>query len=147
MPALLSLRQRRVFVDSAAYLALLDATDEHHPQATDTAGLLADARYRQFTTNAVVFEAHALILSELGIVAGVGFLRGIDASSTVVIRVRAADEARAKQIVFAYRDKDFSFTYALSFAVMERLGIQLVFTFDRHFTQYGFVAASTGIVE
>ena len=56
----------------------------------------------------------------------------------MVIRARAADEERAKQILFQYTDKDFSFADAISFAVMERLTIRLAFTFDRDFAQYGF---------
>jgi predicted nucleic acid-binding protein len=59
-------------------------------------------------------------------------------SSTVVVRVRAADEARAREIIFHYSDKAFSFVDALSFAVMERLGIRHAFTFDDDFVQYGF---------
>ena len=56
----------------------------------------------------------------------------------MVIRARAADEERAKQILFQYTDKNFSFADAISFAVMERLTIRLAFTFDRDFAQYGF---------
>jgi predicted nucleic acid-binding protein len=47
----LPLRERRVFVDSSAYLALLDTDDEHHREAIETLQELAAARYRQFTTN------------------------------------------------------------------------------------------------
>ena len=36
-----------------------------------------------------------------------------------------------------YRDKDFSYCDAISFAVMERLGITEVIAFDEHFRQYG----------
>ncbi|MEK7534255.1 MAG: hypothetical protein AAB600_02850 [Patescibacteria group bacterium] len=61
----------------------------------------------------------------------------MEESNTVVIRVRAADEERAKQILFQYDDKDFSFADAISFAVIERLRISYAFTFDHHFTQYG----------
>jgi uncharacterized protein len=54
------------------------------------------------------------------------------------VRVRANDEERARQIIFQYDDKDFSFTDAISFAIMERLNLKLAFSFDRHFAQYGF---------
>jgi predicted nucleic acid-binding protein len=37
----LPLRERRVFVDSSAYLALLDADDEHHSDATQILNQLA----------------------------------------------------------------------------------------------------------
>ena len=48
------------------------------------------------------------------------------------------DEQRARQIIVAYTDKDFTFTDATSFAVMERLRIGHAFTFDDDFRQYGF---------
>ena len=99
---------------------------------------LAQERYRQFTTNVLLIESHALILSVLGRARAAQFLRDMQESNTVVIRVRAADEERAKQILFQYTDKDFSFADAISFAVMERFALRLAFTFDRDFAQYGF---------
>ena len=137
------LRERRVFVDSSVYLALLDADDEHHREATQILLQLAQARYRQFTTNVLLIESHALILSVLGRTQAAKFLKDMEESKTVVIRVRASDEERAKQILFQYEDKDFSFADAISFAVMERLDIRLAFTFDRDFTQYGFTVLTT----
>ena len=135
---LLPLRERRVFVDSSAYLALLDTDDEHHNEAIETLQELAQARYRQFTTNVLLIESHALILSVLGRGRAAQFLTDMEESNTVVIRARASDEERAKQILFQYTDKDFSFADAISFAVMERFTIRLAFTFDRDFAQYGF---------
>ena len=134
----LPLRDRRVFVDSSAYLALLDTDDEHHSAAIETLQELAQARYRQFTTNVLLIESHALILSVLGRGRAAQFLKDMEESNTVVIRARAADEERAKRILFQYTDKDFSFADAISFAVMERFAIRLAFSFDRDFAQYGF---------
>ncbi|MCC7107296.1 MAG: PIN domain-containing protein, partial [Chloroflexi bacterium] len=65
------------------------------------------------------------------------FLSEIERGNTTVIRVRASDEERAKQILYRFADKDFSFNDAISFVVMERLGIGAAFTFDRDFAQYG----------
>jgi hypothetical protein len=56
------------------------------------------------------------------------------------VRTRAADEELAKQIILRYQDKRFSFTDAISFVVMERLGIRFAFSFDRNFAQYGFTS-------
>ena len=145
MASIVSLRQRRVFVDSSAYLALLDQHDRNYRQAQAIVEALADARYRQFITNTLLIEAHALILTELGISVAAQFLRDMDRSRTVVVRVRAADETRAKLLIYQYDDKPFSFTDAISFVVMERLGIHIAFTFDRHFGQYGFTAATPDI--
>jgi predicted nucleic acid-binding protein len=144
MTSLLPLRERRVFVDSSAYLALLDPDDAHYSEAAAILNQLASQRYRQFTTNVILIEAHALILSVLGIRQATRFLKDLDESNTVIVRVRAQDKERAKRILFQYMDKDFSFADAISFAVMERLRITTSFTFDRHFTQYGFSVLQQG---
>lgn len=62
------------------------------------------------------------------------------AGTTTVVRVGVEDEDRALDILTRYTDKDFSYTDATSFAVMERLGIGTAFTFDHRFGQYGFQA-------
>jgi uncharacterized protein len=129
--------RRRVFVDTSAFFALADADDTHHDEARDILRAVAAARYRLFTTNILLIECHALILSSLGIARGLEFLRGMAASRTTVIRIRARDEERAQGILFQYADKAFSFADTISFAVMERLGIPYAFTFDRNFAQYG----------
>jgi uncharacterized protein len=134
-----SARLRRVFVDSSAYLALLDHDDRHHAEAVAIVGALADRGYRQYTTNVLLIECHALVLSVLGRHQARRFLQDVEGGNTTVIRVRASDEQRARGILFRYTDKDFSFNDAISFVVMERLGIEAVFTFDRDFAQYGFV--------
>ena len=128
---------RRVLIDTSAYYALVDATDGHHAGARAMAGRLAAERWRLFTTNFILAETHALVLARLGYTTAATVLREIDRSTTTIVRVSAADERRAREIIAQYRDKDFSFTDALSFAVMERLRIVLAFTYDRHFAQYG----------
>jgi predicted nucleic acid-binding protein len=138
MTSFVPLGQRRVFVDSGAYLALFDADDEHHDEAVAILADLERNRFRHFTTNVVLIECHALILSTLGRAWASRFLQSIATGATVVVRVRAGDEEQAKVILFQYTDKDFSFADAISFVVMERLGIRQAFTFDRHFSQYGF---------
>ncbi len=107
------LLQRRVFVDSSAYLALLDADDPDHRESVEILTRLAEQRYRLYTSNIILIEAHALILSTLGIAAAGRFLRGIAGSRTVVVRVRVSDEERARQILFQYADKDFLFRRCL----------------------------------
>ena len=138
-----SLRQRRVFVDTSAYLALLDREDSHHAEAAAILTWLADHRFRQFTTNILVIETHALLLSSLGHSRARRFLEDIPKSNTVIVRASFRDEERAKAILFKYTDKDFSFADAISFTIMERLGVSLAFTFDRHFAQYGLTMVTT----
>lgn len=46
---------------------------------------------------------------------------------------------KAWKIFEKYSDKDFSFTDCTSFIVMKMLEINEVFSFDKHFEQYGFI--------
>jgi len=133
-----SLRARRVFSDSSFFAALLDRDDSNHERAIAIVEKIADAHYRPVTTNVILIEAHALILSSLGSARARQFLREVQAGKTLIIRVRASDEERAQEILFRYTDKEWSFADATSFVVMARLGIQYAFTFDSDFAQYGF---------
>jgi predicted nucleic acid-binding protein len=90
------------------------------------------------TTNFVVAETHALILARAGRDAALRALHRIDQSAQITIRIEEPDERRARAILERYHDKSFSLTDATSFVVMDRLGINQAFTFDRHFLQYGF---------
>jgi predicted nucleic acid-binding protein len=135
----LPLQRRRSFTDSSAYLALLAENDRNHDIAVQILERLAEQGYRHYTTNAMLFEAHALILSELGTRQANQFLQRIIQGNTTIIRIRASDEERARDILFRYTDKTFSYNDALSFVVMERLGIDLAFTFDRDFMDYGLI--------
>lgn len=130
---------RRFFVDSGAYRAVTDGRETHHSAAIAIADQLVARHWRGFTTNFVVAEAHALVLSRHGRAVAAQALHLIDTSTeTTIVRASLADERRAREIIHRYADKNFSLTDAISFAVMERLRIGYAFTFNRHFAQYGF---------
>ena len=138
-------RFRRVFHDSSSYAALLDRDDANHAAAVAILGDIADTRYRSVTTNIIVIEAHAL-LSTLGPARARQFLRQMQAGDTLVIRVRASDEAAARDLLFQYADKAWSLADATSFVVMERLDIRYAFTVDSDFAQYGFTPLTPGLL-
>jgi len=48
-------------------------------------------------------------------------------------------EFKAEKILEKYQDQDFSYTDAVSFALMRELKIGKAFAFDRHFVTAGFV--------
>jgi uncharacterized protein len=127
----------RVLVDTSAYFAFIDVRDGNHPHAQAIARRLAALRSQLYTTNFVVAETHALLLTRLGRHIALRFLQEIDTSTTLTVRVDEANEQRARAIIEQYADKSFSLADATSFAVMERLRIAAAFTFDRNFAQYG----------
>ena len=90
---------RRVFVDSSAFLALVNPHDTHHVAARHIWTRLSDERWRTVTTNFMIAETHQLFLVRLGRRHATAFLRQLQGSRTMVIRVRAQDEEQAKQTI------------------------------------------------
>ena len=123
-----------IFVDTGAFYAAINQNDENHKEATVLFHKATEEEWRLITSNFVVAETHALILSRLGRNLAVAWLRSIPAN---IIRVSKADEEKAKRIIFGYRDKEFSYCDASSFALIERLRIREAMAFDSHFEQYG----------
>jgi uncharacterized protein len=134
--------RRRVLVDTSAYFALANPRDASHENVRETVVKLTGRGYRTFTTNLILAETHALLLTRVHRALALQLLTEIDNSATIVVRVSVRDEYRAREILRLYGDKDFSLTDATSFAVMERLGISYALTLDQHFAQYGFAIAS-----
>jgi len=131
------------FGDTGGYAALLNRRDQRHADATALYARLRTEHWRLFTTNFILAETHALLLAKADRRLARQALATIQASAaTTIIRVSAADEVRAVAILDQYVDKSWSYTDCTSFAVMERLGIAVAFSFDRNFSQYGWTVLS-----
>jgi predicted nucleic acid-binding protein len=129
--------RRAVFVDSSAFYAGIDHSDARHAPAIQFFHRLARDRFVPYTTNFILAECHALIMSRLGTQAGIEFVDLIEGGAAEMVRVGVEHEERARAIIRQYRDKTFSYTDATSFAVMETLGLRDAFSFDADFSQYG----------
>jgi predicted nucleic acid-binding protein len=129
---------RRIFVDTNGFVALGLDVDEHHRDAVSIFGNFAKTRQFVVTTNFIVAETHAVMLRRDGRDSALRIIDRINRAVEHIERVTEADEERAVAILRQYDDKTFSYTDATSFAVMERLKLRDVFTFDRHFEQFGF---------
>lgn len=126
-----------VFIDTSAFFAVLSARDSNHHLAVSIMTRLVKEPSQLFSTNFILAETHALILTRVGRHRAWQFVSDLEESSTTIIRVSASDEQKAKATLKHYNDKSFSLTDCTSFAVMERLKITEAFAFDRNFSQYG----------
>jgi uncharacterized protein len=130
---------KQVFVDSGGFFALLVSEDQFHDHAQMLFQRANVERWRLVTTNAVMVETHALLLtrSRHGYANALNFLDMIGNDAYHVERIRKTDEEKAIALIRAHQDKDYSLCDALSFVVMERLKITEAIAFDRHFRAYG----------
>ena len=126
-----------IFADTSGLFALAVRGDQHFRAAQELQRTFIVARTQLLTTNFVLAELHALMLSRVGIPEGNQLLDSIERSRTLIERASVVDEERARDIIRKYADHGYSLTDAISFAMMDRLGIRRAFTFDEHFARYG----------
>ena len=127
-----------VFVDSGGFFGSLDADDAHHAHARELFERARREGWKLVTTNAVVYETHALLTNRAKDPrAAVRFLDAIEAALCTVQRVGPDDDRAAVAILRKHADKGYSYCDALSFVVMERDGIEHAIAFDGHFREYG----------
>ena len=131
---------RRVIVDSGAWFAAQVVGDAHHAEAASALrGLLALPTVL-VTTNHIVGETYTLLRVTRGYDACRRFLELLDQTGRLErIFVSQDLERRAFAILDRYRDHDFSFVDATSFAFMRAERIRHAFAFDSHFAAAGFL--------
>jgi predicted nucleic acid-binding protein len=128
-----------IFVDTGAFYALADTTDRYHDSAR---AYYAEAMrpHQFFTSSFVLVETWLLIRNKLGYSAAQKFFEGIRKGIVTVVDVSGSDLDKAGDILSEYADQEFSLVDAVSFTVMERLGISTAFSFDSHYSVYRYGA-------
>lgn len=134
------LRVTRLFIDTSAWYPLADAGHLDHESLANElkSRILGGARI--VTTNLVVAETHVLLLRRAGRQAAMAFLESVHQTPN---QVEYATPRRVETAIAgwldAFADQSFSLADAVSFAVMDELGIREALTLDRHFATAGFV--------
>ena len=128
-----------VFMDTAGFLALWDASDQHHRHAVRLQFELSRKKRQFLTTDYIVDETATLLLMRHSHSAAGDFLKTTLQSRTLHLEWIDSERFHAAAELFhRHDDKQWSFTDCVSFALMHELQIQDSFTTDHHFTQAGF---------
>jgi predicted nucleic acid-binding protein len=127
----------RIFIDTSAFYALLDADDTGHQRVKDAwAGMIRSNSFLT-TSNYILVETFALVQNRLGIEA----VRVFQEDIVPLLDIRWIDapaHAAATSALLAAGRKQLSLVDCSSFEIMRRGGIRKAFTLDRHFREYGF---------
>src|SRR5215207_2159849 len=103
---------RNIFVDSSAFASLVIDTETHFRDATTIANVIAQNRQLMVTTNFIVAETHALVLSRVGRRVALQSLEFMEQSAAILERVSEEDELNARAILEKHDDKTYSYTDA-----------------------------------
>jgi predicted nucleic acid-binding protein len=131
--------KRKVFVDTSAWLALVNKSDAAHQKARKVRDTLLKFHSQFLVTNYVMVEiANALSRIPYKETA-VKLISSIEMSENIhIIEINKEIYKKAWQVYSTYLDKDWSLTDCTSFEVMRERRITEAFTTDKHFEQAGF---------
>ena len=128
-----------VFVDTSFFKAFIDSKDDFHQQAIQVLQKLKSKGSSLVTSNYILDETFTLIRVKCGLDLVKDFKKVLEEFETglVIVRILVTDEKNAWEW-FLLDWSDLSFTDCVSFAIMKRLEINRVATFDKHFERAGF---------
>lgn len=123
---------KSILVDTSAFYALADTSDTYHSKALKFYEENLQKR-RFITTDYILIEVWILINHRLGLRKSMEFWSGLRKGIIPILGIQKEDLDLAFQIAEEFEDQDFSIVDAAAFALMQRLEIKEVFTFDTHF--------------
>ncbi len=127
-------------MDTGAWLAAIHRRDQYHTPAASCLRQLKSERATLVVTNLILAELHLHLVHSLGSTPAADNLETILADPMVeeVFADREVESRALSDWIRGFADQPFTFTDAVSFAVMRSQRINEAFTFDRHFAVAGF---------
>lgn len=130
-----------VYVDTSAFLAVLNADDRFHSHARGRWQNLIEAGLPLICNNYVLVETIAVLQNRLGVEAVIAFRNDV----SPVLSILWVDEdlhQRAMGALVAARGRRLSLIDCTSFESMRQAGLRQAFTFDPNFAEQGFEVLS-----
>lgn len=127
----------KIFIDTSALIAFIDADDEFHNEASKIYSTLLNEREPIFTSNYILLETIVILNNRIGMDA----VRLFNNDIVPILKVHWVDETLhnlcINNLIIANRKKVSLVDYT-GFEIMKQLNINKVFTFDYHFKEVGF---------
>jgi len=126
-----------IFVDTSAFISLLQPDDDNHPTSSSVWQSLIDKDQNLFTTNYVLVETFAVLQRKFGL----HVIRALQESVLPILNVHWVSPEihdAAIGLVLGFNRRQLSLVDCTTFETMRRLGIRKVFAFDPHFSEHGF---------
>ncbi len=130
-----SIRGRAVLVDTSAFYALLDRSDQWHEEAQKRFAKLTTEGRALVATNLIVTETQVLTMARLGDSVARAWLGAV--KDINLFFESEMHHVKVLDLLSRYKGAGFSYTDAFSFVAMEELRLEAALAFDKHFAQFG----------
>ncbi|MBM4305292.1 MAG: PIN domain-containing protein [Deltaproteobacteria bacterium] len=130
---------RKVFVDTSAWLALVNKSDAAHQKAKKVRDALLKDHIQFVVTNYVMVEIANALCRIPHRETAVKLINFIEMTENIqIVEIDKEIYKEAWRVYSTYLDKEWSLTDCTSFEVMRARRITEAFTTDKHFEQAGF---------
>jgi predicted nucleic acid-binding protein len=129
---------KKLFIDTGAFLAKEIQRDQHHSEAVSGWQRLADRPEALYTSEHCIDETATLLARRTNYAFAAEWGADLLTSGINILQAEPADRANGFRLMRKFADQGVSYTDCLSFALMKRNRIRLVFGFDHHFSAAGF---------
>ncbi len=126
-----------IFVDTSAFLAVLDGSDKNHKTSKQFWETIIKRGDVLLCHNYILVETSTLVLRRFGMEAVRVFEQDIIPILRIIWVTREVHFAAVSAHLMAGR-RTLSLVDCVSFEVMRRTGVRKAFAFDRHFQDYGY---------
>ena len=123
-----------IFIDTCAFLALINHDDEFYPVASDLFTKAAESDEEFFTSNYVILETIFLLQREIGLASVNDFKKFILPAINIIWVDEKIHDNCLNNLIAAEKRK-ISLTDYSSFYILDNFKIDSVFTFDKHFKE------------
>lgn len=130
-----------IFVDTGAWIAILNPNDQYHREAITIYNNLRDQEIQLLTTDYVIDETVTRLRYDTNHLVAVAFLEFIGnaeiAGGLTIVEIDKDMFEKAKALFRQYDSARLSFTDCTSFVVCQENNIFEAFAFDQHFSMMG----------
>lgn len=132
----------KIFADTSFFVAYYNIHDQYHSQTAEILKSLIPLNPSFFTSDYIYDETLTFLLQThpfYGYKRAQKYDQDINEGKITLVFISESIFSKAKEIFLRFnKDKRWSFTDCVSFALMEDFGINKVLTFDHNFREMGF---------
>ena len=131
------MKSERVFIDTSAFYALMDRSDNNYKEAAGLWIYFLEKDFYIQTSNYIILKTMALLQNRLGFEAADLWYRDV-LSLAEILWVDKSIHNLAHELWLSLGRRKLSLVDCVSFVTMRHYKIEKVFGFDKHFGEQGF---------